>query len=98
MAKKTDLAGLVGGIIGKPAPGSNSNNSIPHGDESPRNNSRKPAPFRATFVCDPELIRKIKYIGLASGRMHKDVITSALSEYIAAWEQEHGTIVLPPSE
>lgn len=98
MAKKTDLAGLVGGIIGKPASGSKLNINTPHAEEPAKSNSRKPAPFRATFVCDPELIRKIKYIGLASGRMHKDVITSALSDYIAAWEQEHGTIILPPAE
>lgn len=52
-------------------------------------------PFRATFVCDPTLIKKLKYIGVMSGRLHKDVVAEALSNYISAWEREHGEIVIP---
>lgn len=98
MAKKKDLAGLVGGIIGKPAtmPETTTTTATESGYPA-KSNKDKAAVIRATFVCDPELIRKIKYIGLASGRLHKDVVSDALSEYIARWETEHGTISLPPA-
>lgn len=97
MAKKKDLAGLVGGIIGKTATMPETTPTTATESGSAKSNKDKAAVIRATFVCDPELIRKIKYIGLASGRLHKDVVSDALSEYIARWETEHGTISLPPA-
>ena len=99
MAKK-DLAGLVGGIIGKPANATHkAAHSIPAATE--KNNAgekTKAAEIRATFVCDPEQIRKLKYIGLASGRLHKDIVAEAFADYIGRWEAVHGEIVLPPAE
>lgn len=50
---------------------------------------------RATFVVNPEQVRKIKYISLAEGRLHKDVIGDALSRYIDEWELRNGVINLP---
>lgn len=98
MAKKKDLAGLVGGIIGKPTTMPEATpTTAPESGSPAKSNKDRAAVIRATFVCDPELIRKIKYIGLASGRLHKDVVSDALSEYIARWEAEHGAITLPPA-
>lgn len=50
---------------------------------------------RATFVVNPEQVRKLKYISLAEGRLHKDVISEALSDYISKWESKNGIINLP---
>ena len=50
---------------------------------------------RATFIVDPELIRKVKYISLVEGSLLKDVISEALTTYIGAWEAENGKIRLP---
>lgn len=48
--------------------------------------------IRATFIVNPELVRKIKYISLIADRLQKDIIDAALSEYISNWEAEHGKI------
>lgn len=53
---------------------------------------------RATFIVDPELIRKVKYISLVEGSLLKDVISEALTTYIGAWEAENGKIRLPPKK
>ena len=50
---------------------------------------------RATFIVDPELIRKVKYISLVEGSLLKDVISEALTFYIEAWESDNGKIRLP---
>lgn len=50
---------------------------------------------RATFIVDPEVVRKLKYISLAEGSLLKDVIAAALSGYIDSWEAENGKIRLP---
>lgn len=50
---------------------------------------------RATFIVDPELIRKIKYISLVENNLLKDVIGEALSSFIESWEEENGKIRLP---
>lgn len=50
---------------------------------------------RATFIVDPELIRKVKFISLVESTLLKDVISDALTTYIEAWESENGKICLP---
>lgn len=50
---------------------------------------------RATFIVDPELIRKLKYISLVESSLLKEVIAEALTGYIDAWEAENGKIKLP---
>lgn len=50
---------------------------------------------RATFIVDPELIRKVKYISLVDGSLLKDVISQALTTFIDNWEEENGKIRLP---
>ncbi|MCM1221031.1 MAG: hypothetical protein NC548_41755 [Lachnospiraceae bacterium] len=95
MAKK-DLAGLVGGIIG-----SNVRvveNPKPNETPSATTTEKKVQDIRATFVCNPDLIRKLKYIALADGRLHKDVVADAFAMYIANWEQSNGNITLPPTK
>lgn len=57
--------------------------------------SGKPLESRATFIVNPEQIRKIKYISLVNGKLLKDVISDALGDYIARWEDENGSINLP---
>ncbi|MBD5583779.1 MAG: hypothetical protein HDQ88_01730 [Clostridia bacterium] len=50
---------------------------------------------RATFIVDPELIRKLKYISLVESSLLKDIISEALTGYINEWEEENGKIKLP---
>lgn len=55
----------------------------------------KPEETRATFIVDPELIRKIEYISLVESTLLKDVISNALTSYIEKWEAENSKIRLP---
>ena len=50
---------------------------------------------RATFIVDPEIVRKLKYVSLAEGTLLKDVIAEALNSYLESWESENGKIWLP---
>lgn len=56
----------------------------------------KPEETRATFVVNPNTIRKLKFISLNEGRLHKDIIEEALSKYITEWEEKNGVINLKP--
>ncbi len=58
-------------------------------------NGSKTAEVRATFIVDPELVRKIKYISLVDGELLKNVVGNALTAYIESWESENGKIRLP---
>ena len=50
---------------------------------------------RATYIVNPEIVRKLKYVSLAEGSLLKDVIAEALNAYLDAWESENGRIRLP---
>lgn len=56
--------------------------------------NEKPTEIRATFIVSPNLVRKLKLIGMLENRKHKDVINEALSVFISKWESEHPTVDL----
>lgn len=58
-------------------------------------NGSKTNEVRATFIVDPEVVRKLKYISLVESNLLKEVIAEALIEYIEEWENENGKIRLP---
>ena len=55
----------------------------------------KTSEVRVTFIVDPEVVRKLKYISLVENNLLKDVISEALSSFIEVWESENGKIRLP---
>ena len=57
--------------------------------------AKKPQEIRATFIVDPDLVRKVKYISLVEGILLKDVISEALNSYVDAWEENNRKIKLP---
>lgn len=60
--------------------------------------ARKPQEIRATFIVDPDLVRKVKYISLVEGILLKDVISEALNNYVDAWEEKNKKIRLPKAK
>lgn len=58
-------------------------------------NGSKTNEVRATFIVDPEVVRKLKYISLVESNLLKDVISEALTSFIESWESENGKIKLP---
>ena len=60
--------------------------------------AKKPQEIRATFIVDPDLVRKVKYISLVEGILLKDVISEALNNYVDAWEEKYKKIRLPKAK
>lgn len=60
--------------------------------------ARKPQEIRATFIVDPDLLRKVKYISLVEGILLKDVISEALNNYVDVWEEKNKKIRLPKAK
>ena len=58
-------------------------------------NAKKPQEIRATFIVDPDLLQKVKYISLVEGILLKDVISEALNNYVDKWETDNRKIRLP---
>ncbi len=61
----------------------------------PAKSTKKPQEIRATFIVDPDLLRKVKYISLVEGILLKDVISEALNNYVDAWETINRKIKIP---
>ena len=61
----------------------------------PVKSAKKPQEIRATFIVNPDLLRKVKYISLVEGILLKDVISEALNNYVDAWEENNRKIKLP---
>ena len=60
--------------------------------------AKKPQEIRATFIVDPDLVRKVKYISLVEGILLKDVISEALNNYGDDWEEKNKKIRLPKAK
>lgn len=57
--------------------------------------AKKPHEIRATFIVDPDLLQKVKYISLVEGILLKDVISEVLNNYVDKWETDNRKIRLP---
>lgn len=68
------------------------------GKRQAKDNSKEetvsPAEVRATFIVSPMLVRKLKLIGTLESRKHKDIVGTALAEYIEKWEKNHPSVNL----
>ena len=64
----------------------------------PAKNTKKSQEIRATFIVDPDLLRKVKYISLVEGILLKDVISEALNNYVDVWEEKNKKIRLPKAK
>ena len=60
--------------------------------------AKKPQEIRATFIVDPDLVRKVKYSSLVEGILLKDVISEALNNYVDDWEEKNKKIRLPKAK
>ncbi len=65
--------------------------AVPDAASSPAGDSRE---IRATFIVDSGIIRKLKLIAAIENRKHKDVVGSALTEYVGRWESDHPSVDL----
>ena len=61
----------------------------------PAKSAKKPQEIRATFIVDPDLLQKVKYISLVEGILLKDVISEALNNYVDKRETDNRNIRRP---
>ena len=101
MAKKDKLKELVGRNIGapkvaQPTVSDSGNEGVEHSAVPTARPSveigTKEGETRATFICNKEQIKKMKYIAMMSDRKIKDELSLALEAHIAKWEKVHGEI------
>ncbi len=94
---------LIGEMQKNTSAAASDNISIPDGnnigaskEEAPihAKKDKSTTEIRATFIVDSRLVRKLKLIGMLESKKHKDVIGSAIAEYIEKWESEHPTVNL----
>ena len=103
MSKKTFSGGLssllgektkrVGSVAKKPAEKITKNSS--------KEGSRKgclPGETRAAFIVKEDLLEKLKAVAYWERTMIKEVIASALQEYVERYEKKKGTIKNPPKK
>lgn len=64
------------------------------GEDKSKNRTDSPSEVRATFIVSPVLVRKLKLIGTLENRKHKDIVGTALAEYIEKWEKNHPSVNL----
>ena len=83
---KSKLEAKRRGNVGRPKKG------------EPAKSAKKPQEIRATFIVDPDLLRKVKYISLVEGILLKDVISEALNNYVDVWEEKNKKIRLPKAK
>jgi len=56
----------------------------------------KPNETRATFIVKEHTLEKLKALAYWERKMIKDVINSALSDYIIGYEKKHGSLKPTP--
>ncbi len=107
MAKK-NLSALMSGIMGDSPATEQSSEVIPTPKEPTeqlrykkvgrpsKSEHREPSQeTRATFILPTDILWKLKFIGLIDNRLIKDVVGTALKEYVNKWEKENGPIKPP---
>lgn len=101
MAKKEKFSSLINGIIGNDNPSEEPNKNISQTKETvSRGPGRPKNPLtkelaRTSFVAEKDLIRKLKFISVASDKLLQDIISQSFKNFISQWEAEHGKIKLP---
>lgn len=93
MAKK-DFASDLQNFVKKPE-----TTIEPPKDEKPKKVGRpkEHETYEKTTVAFPaEMMGKLRVLCLYEGKQIREILSDALSQYIDEYEQEHGTIRIPP--
>lgn len=90
------LEDLVSGLNNKTAaveqPGAI---SIPERKPAGRPTVRTKGTARTSITLDPEVMGKLRYLALNTGRQLNSIIEEALVKYFEAYERKHGEITVP---
>lgn len=54
--------------------------------------SEEDKPHKTTFIVDPALMKKVRYIALMDETEMTGIVKEALSDYVQKWEKKNGPI------
>ena len=69
--------------------------AIPSRKATGRPVARKKGTARTSITLDPEVMGKLRYLALNTGRQLNGIIEEALVKYFETYEKKHGEITMP---
>ena len=69
--------------------------AIPSRKATGRPAVRKKSSARTSITLDPEVMGKLRYMALNTGRQLNGIIEEALIKYFENYEEKHGEIIVP---
>ena len=69
--------------------------AIPSRKATGRPVARKKGTARTSITLDPEVMGKLRYLALNTGRQLNGIIEEALVKYFEGYERKHGEITVP---
>ncbi len=69
--------------------------AIPSRKTTGRPEARKKGTARTSITLDPEVMGKLRYLALNTGRQLNGIIEEALVKYFENYEKKHGQITVP---
>ena len=69
--------------------------AIPSRKATGRPVARKKGTARTSITLDPEVMGKLRYLALNTGRQLNDIIEEALVKYFENYERKHGDLIVP---
>ena len=69
--------------------------AIPSRKATGRPTVRKKGTARTSITLDPEVMGKLRYLALNTGRQLNGIIEESLVKYFETYEKKHGEIIVP---
>lgn len=90
-----DLVANLNNSKDQPGTGQSGAIAIPSRKATGRPTVRKNGTARTSITLDPEVMGKLRYLALNTGRQLNGIIEEALVKYFESYEKKHGEIAVP---
>ncbi len=90
-----DLVANLNNSKDQPGTGQSGAIAIPSRKATGRPTVRKNGTARTSITLDPEVMGKLRYLALNTGRQLNGIIEEALVKYFESYEKKHGEITVP---
>ena len=90
-----DLVANLNNSKDQPETGQSGAIAIPSRKATGRPTVRKNGTARTSITLDPEVMGKLRYLALNTGRQLNGIIEEALVKYFEGYERKHGEINVP---
>lgn len=90
-----DLVANLNNSKDQPGTGQSGAIAIPSRKATGRPTVRKNGTARTSITLDPEVMGKLRYLALNTGRQLNGIIEESLVKYFESYEKKHGEIAVP---